>query len=1164
MAKANNGTDHEPRVHFKKDSEAETVRVGSVSSNSPLRQRENNGCLDLPIMFERAGSWWPNPKFDSSILENEQWKSYFPQTRRRFQDALFYILAACIAWAVFFGVTGKDKSEQWPYFLVGTLILLFLIGIIIGFTYTKYYKKVYLVTSIFVSCLICCSILLTHISKDKTSDLSSVGAFTATVEVLLMMYSVIPMPLFITVSIGVVYSILFEVFTALRSDPYMQTPTFLGGKILLHICIHLMGIHIFTMRQVRQRSTFWKIGQSVIARKDLQLEQQIKEKMIHSLMPPSVANDVMRQRDKNEEDPDVDVRAKKRNSKTKALGKGEIIFRPFNMNRMENVSILFADIVGFTKMSSNKTAEVLVGQLNDLFGRFDDLCQKSGCEKICTLGDCYYCVSGCPEARPDHAKCCVEMGLGMIQAIIKFDEDTNETVDMRVGVHTGTVLCGIVGTRRFKFDVWSNDVTLANTMESTGLPGRVHISDASYEFLKDDYEVEDGPEVEDNRSEKKLEEAYDKHTSRYAVKHAAWDKRIKTYFIKGRKNRISLTKEPGSSAVKPESVTVNVDDQSVPNATESDNLMNESHTIEKEVTDVNGVTTAALLASSHLHNSLKNLDEKDEDFDPTLEPINETWTKIRTVNYHTDMHIVKSIQEGITDKEYFYKPPINMCTLAFDDSQLEENYRDHYMEEQHQQHTLSAPKYHSFLEILVSFLVFAIVSIFCFVVFDRHLPWIIFFVISFVLEVLNLMRAIMTIKFADQMDSGIWFKLTQLTSGWYFRNFLGAVVASIPVLAVYSNFSCTLMNDIPWSDRYFCFCIVVSLLHYTNFTTLSSWMKTTLAFLSGLALILVMALVECSSFSVKSTVAPLNVTEVIIMNSTFGNNTTVGTNGDSGYQPLHSGVQMYEIILDMLLLVILIGFLNRESEISYRLNYHGDDQAWKLKQVMQENKDQADWLLHNIIPQHVSDQVRKTSKYSKNHKDVGVIFAAIVNFNEIYDESYEGGREFLRVLNELVSDYEDLLDDARFKDVEKIKTISSTFMAASGLNEALRAQNKHPHAHLYALIEFSTELQKAIKRFNDSIFNFDFILNIGFNYGEVTAGVIGTTKLLYDIWGDTVNIASRMYSTGVKEKIQVPEAAYKLLGDKMEFEYRGEISVKGKGQMKTYLFKEIKEGQHWD
>ncbi len=83
-------------------------------------------------------------------------------------------------------------------------------------------------------------------------------------------------------------------------------------------------------------------------------------------------------------------------SSPRGSNQGDIrsIFRPFNMNAMENVSILFADIVGFTRMSSNKTASQLVGLLNDLFGRFDYLCNKCGCEKICTLGDCYYCVSG--------------------------------------------------------------------------------------------------------------------------------------------------------------------------------------------------------------------------------------------------------------------------------------------------------------------------------------------------------------------------------------------------------------------------------------------------------------------------------------------------------------------------------------------------------------------------------------------------------------------------------------------------------------------------------------------------------------------------------------------------------------------------------------------------
>lgn len=110
--------------------------------------------------------------------------------------------------------------------------------------------------------------------------------------------------------------------------------------------------------------------------------------------------------------------------------------------------------------------------------------------------DCYYCVSGCPEPRADHAACCVEMGIGMIAAMRLFDTKRHEGVNMRVGIHTGTVLCGIVGTRRVKFDVWSLDVTVANRMESTGRPGQIHISEKTLGFLENKYIVEPGEDVE--------------------------------------------------------------------------------------------------------------------------------------------------------------------------------------------------------------------------------------------------------------------------------------------------------------------------------------------------------------------------------------------------------------------------------------------------------------------------------------------------------------------------------------------------------------------------------------------------------------------------------------------------------------------------------------------
>jgi adenylate cyclase 9 len=259
------------------------------------------------------------------------------------------------------------------------------------------------------------------------------------------------------------------------------------------------------------------------------------------------------------------------------------------------------------------------------------------------------------------------------------------------------------------------------------------------------------------------------------------------------------------------------------------------------------------------------------------------------------------------------------------------------------------------------------------------------------------------------------------------------------------------------------------------------------------------------------------------------------------------------------MLVILIWMLNREFEINYRLSYHCSLLAAKDRKRILNLKNQADWLLHNIIPDHVSDQLKKSAKYSENHKDVGIVFASLVNFNELYDESYMGGKEFLRVLNELIFDFDELLDQTEFRNVEKIKTIGATFMAASGLNPFIREENSHKYQHLMELMEFAFALQRSVDDFNQSLIEFDLVLRIGVNYGDVTSGVIGNTKLYYDIWGDAVNIASRMDSTGVEGRIQVNERTRDVLKQWFEFEERGDIFVKGKDNMKVFLFTKQKE-----
>ena len=150
----------------------------------------------------------------------------------------------------------------------------------------------------------------------------------------------------------------------------------------------------------------------------------------------------------------------------------------------EDVTVLFADIVGFTPMSAGKSPGELVALLDRVFTEFDALAQAHGLEKIKTIGDAYMAVAGLPQAQPDHAVRAARMAVDMLVRVRALAQQTGEDLQLRVGLNSGPVVAGVIGRSKFSYDLWGDTVNTASRMESTGLAGAVHCAPATAALLQ--------------------------------------------------------------------------------------------------------------------------------------------------------------------------------------------------------------------------------------------------------------------------------------------------------------------------------------------------------------------------------------------------------------------------------------------------------------------------------------------------------------------------------------------------------------------------------------------------------------------------------------------------------------------------------------------------------
>jgi len=255
------------------------------------------------------------------------------------------------------------------------------------------------------------------------------------------------------------------------------------------------------------------------------------------------------------------------------------------------------------------------------------------------------------------------------------------------------------------------------------------------------------------------------------------------------------------------------------------------------------------------------------------------------------------------------------------------------------------------------------------------------------------------------------------------------------------------------------------------------------------------------------------------------------------------------ILADNQVLAILIFYREKVLECQPRLLELVSAVATQLGSLIQRKQaeaalklqqEQTEKLLLNILPKPIAERLQKEQKLIAEHFDeVSVLFADLVGFTEF--SAHKSPTQLVEILNGIFSEFDRL---SELHGLEKIKTIGDAYMVVGGLPTA-----REDHSEAIALL--ALEMQAALRRFNAKIGE-NFQLRIGIHSGSVVAGIIGISKFSYDLWGDTVNVASRMESNGLPGKIQVTAATYERLKEQFVLEERGHIPVKGKGRMLTY------------